>query len=198
VDAWAWNAPQKEQPPQAPVDLRTGSAAHPQNCHYLAQNEALRGGKMSTASNTCFICDKIIETDRLEKVPNTLFCADHARKRSCQRCDKEIEAGRITSFPETLYCAAHVVNDRACQICDQLIEYWRREAVPESSLCQAHAEAAKKHGGEFKREVMQLKLGKPGISGGKGSDIETARSINREAIAKAREEYLKSRGYTDL
>lgn len=153
---------------------------------------------MSTASNTCFICDKIIDTDRLEKVPKTLFCAEHARKRTCQKCDQEIEAERISSFPETLYCAAHAVKDRACQICDQLIEYWRREAVPESSLCQAHAETAKKYGGEFKRENRQKKLGKPGIAGGKSSELQTERTINREAIAKAREEYLQSRGYKDL
>jgi RNA polymerase-binding transcription factor DksA len=153
---------------------------------------------MSTTSNTCFICDKVIETDRLEKEPNTLFCMDHARKRPCQKCDREIEGERITSVPETLYCAAHAVKDRACQVCDQLIEYVRRESVPESGLCQTHAEVAKKYGGEFKREVRQVKLGKPGISGGKGSDIETKRTINREAIAKAREEYLKSRGYKDL
>jgi hypothetical protein len=101
------------------------------------------------------------------------------------------------NFPETLYCATHALKDRACQICNQVIEYHRREALSESGLCQEHATMAKKYGGEFKREVRQVKLGKPGIGGGKSSDFETERNVNKEAIAKVREEFLKSQGYKD-
>jgi RNA polymerase-binding transcription factor DksA len=153
---------------------------------------------MSTATNTCFICDKVIEFERLDKVPHTLFCALHARKRPCQSCDKEIEAERIANFPDTLYCMTHALKDRACQICDRSIEYVRREAIPESSLCQEHGMMAKKYGGEFKREVMRVKLGKVGITGGRNSDIETEMKTNKEAIARTREEYLKSQGYKDV
>jgi hypothetical protein len=57
---------------------------------------------------------------------------------------------------------------------------------------------ANKYGGEFIREVQQVKLGKPGIAGGKSSDIKTERTINKEAIARVREEYLRSQGYKSL
>jgi RNA polymerase-binding transcription factor DksA len=153
---------------------------------------------MSTTSSPCVICDRAIEPERLEQTPNTLFCAEHARKRPCETCANEIEAERVRDFPETLYCAAHAPKGMACQICGRLIEYERREVVPESSLCQEHAAAVKKYGGEFRRRVKRVKLGKPGIAGGKSSDIETATELNKEAIARVREEYLKSQGYKAL
>lgn len=155
---------------------------------------------MSTANTSCFICDTAIEPERLKATPNTYFCAEHARARPCQRpgCSNEVDNERIANFPETLYCSAHAPEGKGCEVCQCPIEYQRREAVPESRLCDSHAEIAKKFGGEFKRVVKQVNLGKSGISGGKSRDIETDRELNREVIGQVREEYLKSQGYNDL
>lgn len=155
---------------------------------------------MSSATPTCLVCGKGIEPERLVVAPKTDFCAEHALARPCQEsgCGNEVEAERIEAFPETYYCATHAPKDRGCEVCQRPIEYQRREAVPESRLCDEHAAAAVKHGGEFKRVVKQVNLGKTGISGGKSRDIETEREVNREVIDKVREEYLKSQGYEDL
>jgi hypothetical protein len=155
---------------------------------------------MSTANRTCLICDQPIEPERLEAMPNTYFCAGHARERRCQHpaCGSEVEAERVVNLPETLYCAAHAPKERGCRVCLRPIEDRRREAAPESGLCEEHFARAKRYGGEFKRVVERKKLGKPGISGGKGGDIETNLEVNTEAIGKLREEYLKGQGYKDL